>query len=226
VGKQGSARRSDDRAATAGAGQAHGDRTLLVLLGLRLRSFASNEAVAESSGLDEALVRVELERSHQRGWTIWREGRLRGWSLTPAGRAEGQRRLADELDRRGARPTVEAVNTRFASLNQTLLDVCTAWQLRDDSTPNDHRDAAYDAGVIERLVGIHADAEPLCGELAGALRRFAGYGERLGAAIERVRRGEQEWFTSVRVASYHSVWFELHENLLATLGIERGSEPA
>jgi hypothetical protein len=27
------------------------------------------------------------------------------------------------------------------------------------------------------------------------------------------------------IDSYHSVWFELHEDLLATLGIERGSEP-
>jgi hypothetical protein len=28
------------------------------------------------------------------------------------------------------------------------------------------------------------------------------------------------------IASYHTVWFELHEDLLATLGIERSSEGA
>jgi hypothetical protein len=26
------------------------------------------------------------------------------------------------------------------------------------------------------------------------------------------------------IASYHTVWFELHEDLLCTLGIERSSE--
>jgi hypothetical protein len=26
------------------------------------------------------------------------------------------------------------------------------------------------------------------------------------------------------IPSYHTIWFELHEDLLATLGIERGSE--
>jgi hypothetical protein len=26
------------------------------------------------------------------------------------------------------------------------------------------------------------------------------------------------------IASYHTVWFEMHEDLLSTLGIERGSE--
>jgi hypothetical protein len=26
------------------------------------------------------------------------------------------------------------------------------------------------------------------------------------------------------IASYHTVWFELHEDLLCTLGLERGSE--
>ena len=33
-----------------------------------------------------------------------------------------------------------------------------------------------------------------------------------------------EWFTKPVIDSYHTVWFELHEDLLATLGIERASE--
>jgi len=39
-----------------------------------------------------------------------------------------------------------------------------------------------------------------------------------------VQGGDGEWFTKPTVDSYHTVWFELHENLLATLGIERGAE--
>ena len=36
--------------------------------------------------------------------------------------------------------------------------------------------------------------------------------------------GDTDWFTKPMIPSYHTVWFELHEDLLATLGIERGSE--
>ena len=65
---------------------------------------------------------------------------------------------------------------------------------------------------------------PICDDLAGCLARYGHYGPRLQNALDRVRAGELDWFTKPMVASYHTVWFELHEDLLATLGIERGSE--
>ena len=57
------------------------------------------------------------------------------------------------------------------------------------------------------------------------LPRFARYAPRLTNAVDRVRAGEVDWFTKPVLDSYHTVWFELHEDLLATLGIERGEEP-
>jgi hypothetical protein len=48
----------------------------------------------------------------------------------------------------------------------------------------------------------------------------------LAHALERTRAGDADWFTKPTIDSYHTVWFELHENLLATLGIERGTEPS
>ena len=39
-----------------------------------------------------------------------------------------------------------------------------------------------------------------------------------------MRRGETDWLTKPIIDSYHTVWFELHEDLLATLGLERGHE--
>ncbi len=62
------------------------------------------------------------------------------------------------------------------------------------------------------------------GRLAEALERFGGYGERLAHAVDQVQAGEKDWFTKPTIDSYHTVWFELHENLLATLGVERGKE--
>ena len=52
----------------------------------------------------------------------------------------------------------------------------------------------------------------------------ARYGPRLRRAVERVEAGDGEWFTKPSLPSYHSVWFELHEDLLSTLGLDRSAE--
>jgi hypothetical protein len=38
-----------------------------------------------------------------------------------------------------------------------------------------------------------------------------------------VDRGERSWVAQPKIDSCHTVWMELHEDLLATLGLERGS---
>ena len=43
--------------------------------------------------------------------------------------------------------------------------------------------------------------------------------------MDRVERGERGWVDGVGLDSCHRVWFEVHEDLLATLGIPRGEEP-
>jgi hypothetical protein len=89
---------------------------------------------------------------------------------------------------------------------------------------NDHTDHAYDAGVVARLGAVDQAARPVLADLAAALARFGRYPERLGNALRRVQLGEAEWFTKPLLDSYHTVWFELHEDLLATLGLQRGAE--
>jgi hypothetical protein len=150
-----------------------------------------------------------------------------GWTLTAKGRAEDEGRAAAELDAAHARAVVTSGYRRFAQLNPEVLALCTQWQLRDTpegATINDHGDAAYDGTVVSHLTRVHAGAVPICESLADALERFGTYRPRLTAALVRVGRGEHDWFARPTVDSYHSVWFELHENLLATLGIERGKE--
>jgi hypothetical protein len=198
---------------------------LLALLGLRLKGFASAEAVAELVAIDVGEVHRVLHGGRERGLVQYREGRMTGWSLTPDGRSLGERRLSAELEARGCRSVVEHCYRRFLSLNADMLAICTDWQMRDPETLNDHADPAYDAKVIQRLGALHDEARPICDELGGTLARFDPYGERLGGALRRVQAGEHDWFTGVRIPSYHSVWFELHENLLATLGIDRSREP-
>ena len=54
----------------------------------------------------------------------------------------------------------------------------------------------------------------------GALPRFGRYRVRLTEALDRARGGALEHLTDT-TTSYHNVWFQLHEDLLATLGIPR-----
>ena len=66
--------------------------------------------------------------------------------------------------------------------------------------------------------------QPICQQLAAAIPRFAYYNGRLAAARVRVHGGDHDWFTMPVIDSYHTIWFELHENLLATLNLERADE--
>jgi hypothetical protein len=195
--------------------------------GLRLKGFAEATAVGEAVGVAEADAKPVLDQLVADGYVTYRDGKLSGFSLTKDGRAEHARLLAAELDETGVRELIDAAYRQFLVLNTQLLSVCTEWQLREidgESTINDHSDGVYDAGVIEKLAELHAEVEPICNDLGAALARFGGYGPRLTHALQRVRLGDTDWFTKPMIASYHTVWFEMHEDLLCTLNIERGSE--
>ena len=55
--------------------------------------------------------------------------------------------------------------------------------------------------------------------------RLAVHRRRLSEALARASAGETDYVSGVRVASYHTVWFELHEDLLRLLGAASVSEP-
>jgi hypothetical protein len=203
------------------------DPRLLTLHGLRLKGVALAHAVADAMGLAVPHVESELERLADEGLVAHRDGRLTGWSLTTAGRTAHEQIVATELDQLGVRQVVHDGYQRFLTLNPRLLAACTRWQLCDDQgTPqlNDHSDPDYDAAVIDDLAEIHDGVEPVLADLESVLARYGRYRPAMGAALDAVRAGEPDMFARPGVPSYHTLWFELHEDLLTTLSIERGSE--
>jgi len=202
---------------------------LLALHALKLKGFADASALSSSSGqapseLDRILVDLASE-----GLVSRREGRLSGWTLTPEGRAEHERLVLSDVDDSNRRSDIDDAYRRFMVINADLLDTCTAWQLKtagDLRIINDHADAEYDDEVRARLAAIHETARPICSDLADTMDRFASYGPRLQLALDRVMDGQDDWFTRPVIDSYHTVWFELHEDLLSSLGIERSKEAA
>ena len=202
------------------------DDGLLSLHGLRLAGFAPAVAVAERVGLPVDVVERQLTAAADQGRAVFRNGPRVGWTLTPEGRRHGQALLAAELERAGVRPQVESAYERFLTLNRRLLDTCTRWQVRDlaERVLNDHQDPEYDRAVLAELMEIDALAQPICAELGRCLARFGRYGPQLTVALQRVVDGDPDWFTKPLIESYHTVWFELHEDLLATLGRARNGE--
>ena len=200
------------------------DPELLVLHVLRLKGFVDVDVIAPASGQPEPVVDAALQSLSHAGYVKRREGRIGGWSLTTPGRIEGEKRLAAELDRCGCRAVVERAFEAFVAINQPFLALCTRWQLREldgAQVVNDYHDMTYDAQLIAELDQVDDAVQPICASLAGALARFGYYNGRFAVARLRVHDGELDWFTKPMIDSYHSVWFELHENLLATLNIER-----
>jgi hypothetical protein len=201
------------------------DAELLVLLALRLRTLADADTLAAAASTEVAATESVLGDLEARGLARSREGRVSGWMLTADGRDACGARLSAELDSTGTRQAVADAYERFLTVNQSLLDLCTRWQLRDGDVVNDHTDAAHDAAVLDELTRVDVVGQAVCAALAGALTRFEPYGPRLADARVAVEGGDPDWLTRPTIDSYHTVWFELHENLLATLGRERGDEP-
>jgi DNA-binding MarR family transcriptional regulator len=202
------------------------DLKLLALHGLRLRPIASPAAVADIAGADPAEVEEQLTALTGEGLVVRREGRISGFALLPAGRQAHQQLINEELEATGTRDAIYDAYRRFLALNGDLLEICTAWQLKDPVAQilNDHDDPEYDRAVIERLGELHERVRPVLADLREALDRYRPYGERFEAALEKVLAGDTSFVADPMVPSYHTVWFELHEDLLATLGIDRASE--
>jgi hypothetical protein len=196
---------------------------LRVLHTLRCLGFTDLSRVADAAALPEDETESRLIDLAVDGLVTRTPGPFGGWGLTEAGKAEDARLVATELAASGAREAVTGAFERFLVLNPELLDLCTAWHMRPAdgvAEINDHTDAAYDARVLSRFVDLDGRAAGVCAALEAALPRFASYRRRLSAALGRATAGDLEHLADT-TTSYHNVWFQLHEDLLVTLGIPR-----
>lgn len=207
--------------------QGRGEDEVAILTVMRVAATREVAALADRLEWDLPHVEVVLDRLESDGLVQERTSAPSGWSLTAAGRRLADRQLAIQVDDPYVRGTVEHLYRRFLTLNPRLLGACTSWQVRTvagEALVNDHTDEAHDMAAIAELEGVHGDARTVVEELGAVLPGFDGYRRRFDRAIEAVRAGDGAWFASPLVDSYHSAWFELHEHLLALLGLSRSDE--
>ena len=164
------------------------------------------------AALDEAVAKGRAVRAGE------------AYSLTPVARVALDGAYSRLFAAQRADAAFAAAHERFEAINRDLKGLMTAWQtieIDGESVLNDHTNKAYDDRLIDRLGALHERAEAILRQLSAGLPRLAIYAEKLESALEKAEDGAIEWVSGARIESYHTVWFELHEDLLRILGRTR-----
>ena len=184
---------------------------LLTLHAVRLKGFADGSAISGRFDLDVEATVSRLEAYAADAWiTHSAFGGLAGWSLTEDGRRVNEAQLAEELDTTASRDRVGEVHERFLPLNAIVSAACSSVQLDPETFEQSWQE----------LSTVASDLGGLEDELTSCLSRFGGYHQRFSTALFRAD-DDPTWLTGTDVDSCHKVWFELHEDLIATLGLSR-----
>jgi hypothetical protein len=191
---------------------------LAVLQAVRLKGRVSRADLAATLGHDTDDVAATVDRLTKSGLLI--DGNA--LRVSPDGRVRLDELLVAERTHVDA-AALAAVYADFCAVNAEFKALVTDWQLKDGG-PNTHDDTAYDAAVLARLDDVHRRVTPIVTAAAARLPRLSHYSAKLRAALDHVHGGDTAWLSRPLIDSYHTVWFELHEELIVAAGLTRESE--
>lgn len=117
-------------------------------------------------------------------------------------------------ERASIAPALDRIYPEFRVLNPEVKELCQRWQIRAGSGETDR--------LLVELGELHRRAMPMLDRLTILRTRYAVYRERLEQAVTRAGRGELDYVTGLGVDSFHSIWWQLHTDLLVILGRTRG----
>ncbi len=143
----------------------------------------------------------------------------RGLALTPEARAWVLAQVVVERDT-GDQAALQPCYAQFTALDRRFKQLVTAWQTSDPAAPERH------PGAATALAGLHDALQPVLAAAAAAFPRLASYPVRLAAALAAFAAGDGTMLASPLKDSYHTVWFEYHEELIALSGRDRATEEA
>jgi hypothetical protein len=188
---------------------------LTVLQAVRLKGRVSPDDLAATLGED---VSATVEQLIEAGLLL----DAKTLRVSPDGRVRLDELLTAERQH-ADQAALAAAHRDFRSVNAEFKALVTDWQLRD-GRPNNHDDADYDAAVLARLDGVHQAVTPIIATAAAQLPRLSRYAAKLQAALDKVAAGDTVWLSRPLIDSYHTVWFELHEELIQAAGLTREAE--
>lgn len=193
----------------------------LVMHGLAIKKHATAEAVAGIVGLDVNDVRLALRRLVDARRVVEAHGK---YLLAPAARMALDSEYSHLYEDVRADPVFRNGYEDFERLNKSVKQLITEWQtidMRGQVVPNDHSHKDYDDKLIDRLGDLHERTEGALERLASVLPRFSIYRDKLRSALEKAEDGDVAWVSDAKIESYHTLWFELHEDLLRLMRRER-----
>ncbi len=193
----------------------------LALHALAIKKHASLEAVAEIAGIPTERVRLMLDHAATQGQAIKAQERYLLSSLAQITLQAEYARFYAHVRKNSDFLTAYQL---FERINTELKSLITDWQTVEaggERIANDHSDRNYDQKIIERLGNVHDRVEPVLERLAVPVQRMALWCKKLETALARAENGNIEWVSDARIDSYHTVWFELHEDLLRVVGRAR-----
>lgn len=198
------------------------DTADFTLHGLTLRQLATGEQLADVLGLDAAEIEGHLEQAAADGKVIAARG---AYMITPGGREHLDTRYPQDFAGERADERLVATLADFEQgTNKRMLALMTSWQtitVGGVEQPNDHSDADYDAKIVDKLAALHERAAAQLAPFAEADPLTERFISRLGEAMANVDKGDHEYISNVRIDSYHTVWYQMHEHLLRLMGEER-----
>jgi hypothetical protein len=189
----------------------------LFLHGLAIKKFGTPSTVATILGTDESETRFGLEQAVKNGEAAIVRGTF---VLTTKGHEELKSQYPVQFRQARESALLSAAYQRFEIVNVQLKKLMTDWQTIDiagELLPNDHSDSEYDERLIGRLEELHERFKEILPHFVEVSSRLKCYGERLNTALLKIEDDNYEYVSGVKVDSYHTVWFELHEDLLRIL---------
>jgi DNA-binding MarR family transcriptional regulator len=191
---------------------------LAVLQAVRLKGRVTPADLATTLGEDLDGITATVEQLTESGLLI--EGTT--LRISPSGRARLETLLAEERKDVDS-AAIAAAYHDFRAVNTDFKSLVTDWQLKGGpkGKPNAHDNAEYDAAVLARLDDVHSRVVPIIGAAATQLPRLNAYSSKLLVALGKVKNGETAWLARPLIDSYHTVWFELHEELISAVGLTR-----
>ena len=196
---------------------------LPILMAVRIKGRATPDAIATAVGMTTREAQVALTEACAAAQVQAAPGgepapdgggsaAPETFALAAGGHAALRALLAREPRDHGA---LARAYEAFLVVDARVKAVITGWQLASAGA------ARLAHGPALREVGAEAGAA--VDRLAALVPRYASYARRLGTAREGLCGGDERYVASPRVDSLHQVWFELHQDLLVTLGRERGA---
>jgi DNA-binding MarR family transcriptional regulator len=186
-----------------------------VLQALRLKGRATAEELAATLGADPTSVTEELSTLADENLVVERAtGRRPGWMLT----GDGRDRYEASLHEARTPAVVERLTETYSAFlhsNQAVKDQCAKWQ---DTTDDAHR-----FEILEELSEIRDRVAPSLASAGELVPRFGAYAGRLAISLQRAEE-DPRFVVSPALDSFHTVWFECHEDYLLMLGRSREQE--